>query len=157
MLKKTKSIGYAYPTSTNAGILGFAQTGCYHISETIYRDDGTAKTYLPHDAEGFSEPDHPDLIALYNETEAEHCRHFLAHGDHAALIALGICCHYCGGKGYNASSIGQTHYKTPCVHCEGLWFDPDLGDTGVTPPKPQQYDGVLQSALDSGRLIIIEG
>lgn len=90
IIRKTKSIAYSYPSSTNAETLGFGATGCYHMSETAYLIDDTAKTYLPHDAEGFDREDHPDLIALYNETEAEHCPHFLAHGSERVLEALGI-------------------------------------------------------------------
>ena len=75
-----KSIAYAFPTSTTAELLGFADTGCWFVSE--------GATSAPHDAIGFTEPDHPDLIALYHETDMPACRMFLRHGDDRALAAI---------------------------------------------------------------------
>ena len=77
--KILKSIAYAYPTSTNAEALGFADTGCYHISMTYIGVEGSDQciTFMPHDAEGFTDKNNPDLLALYNETDGECERKYL--------------------------------------------------------------------------------
>lgn len=67
-----KEIAYSYATSPNAETLGFGKTGCYHVSVTYIDIEGSGqcKTFMPHNAEGFASKDDPDLIALFNETEA---------------------------------------------------------------------------------------
>ena len=76
--KILKSISYSYPTSDNAEALGFADTGCYHISITYIGVEGSDQftTFMPHDAEGFTDKNDPDLLALYNETEGQCAREF---------------------------------------------------------------------------------
>jgi len=89
--ERTKAIGWAYPSSTNAKKLGFAN-GCWHINMTIWDIEGSGecRTYMPHDAEGFENPDDPDLIALFGEYEGTPDVDFLAYGNAAALAALGL-------------------------------------------------------------------
>lgn len=70
-MKKRKSIAYAYPTSIAATRLGFKDTGCYYVQEEIQDDDNGWKSYIPHNAEGFAEPDARDLISLFAETDGE--------------------------------------------------------------------------------------
>lgn len=85
-----KSIAYSFPTSINAGKLGFGKTGCWHISilETNIEGSGQCRTYLPHDAEGFSSPTDADLLSLYRETEGEIDPSFARYGNAAALALL---------------------------------------------------------------------
>jgi hypothetical protein len=66
-----KEIAYSFPTSTNAEILGFRDSGCWHVSITYANIEGSGqcKTFLPHDAEGFAEKDDPDLLAVFAEYE----------------------------------------------------------------------------------------
>tara|TARA_Y100000114_G_scaffold155937_1_gene181440 strand:+ start:2072 stop:2377 length:306 start_codon:yes stop_codon:yes gene_type:complete len=77
--KILKDIAYAYPTSEAAESLGFAETGCYYVEITYVGIEGSdqCKTFVPHNAEGFANMDHPDLIALYSETKGEPLREFL--------------------------------------------------------------------------------
>jgi hypothetical protein len=77
--KILKDIAFAFPTSENAETLGFADTGCYHIEITYIGVEGSDQcvTFMPHDAEGFSDRDDPDLLALYNETEGDSLREHL--------------------------------------------------------------------------------
>ncbi len=86
----TKSIVFAFPTSTNAEALGMSETGCWHISLTSSNIEGSGQACrrLPHDAEGFDAPDHPDLIALFLEYEGEPSASFLEHGNFDARRAL---------------------------------------------------------------------
>lgn len=86
----TKSIVYGFPASPNAAILGFAGTGCWHIELTIWHIERSdqCRTYLPHNAEGFESPDHPDLIAMYHETEGEMDWSFKTYGNADALAAI---------------------------------------------------------------------
>lgn len=76
--KTLKEISFAFPTSTNAETLGFAETGCYHISVTYIGVEGSNQcvTFMPHNAEGFTDKNNPDLLALYNETDGECAREF---------------------------------------------------------------------------------
>lgn len=85
-----KSIGWAFPTSINAKELGFYHSGCWHVSQTYINIEGSGQcnTFLPHDAEGFNEPDHPDLIALFNEYDGEIEPCFIAYGNQRALAAI---------------------------------------------------------------------
>lgn len=86
----TKSISYAYPSSTNAGVLGMSETGAWYISLTIsdIEGSGQCRTFMPHDAEGFLNPDDPDLAALFHETDGEICPYFKQYGHHRALAAV---------------------------------------------------------------------
>lgn len=92
MRKTYKSIAFSYPGSHNAEKLGFGKTGCWHIEITKLDIEGSGQcaTYMPHDAEGFSAPDDPDLIALYRETQGEHSLSFVRYGNKRALKALGL-------------------------------------------------------------------
>ena len=91
-MKTTKSISYAFPTSSNAKKLGFDKEGCWHISQTHYDIEGSGqcKTFMPHDAEGFESPNHPDLIALFHEYEGEPDRSFVEYGNEKALKSLNL-------------------------------------------------------------------
>lgn len=88
----TKSIAYAFPTSTMAKELGFDKTGCFYVQQTAHNIEGSgqAKTFAAHNAEGFAKPNDPDLVAFYHETEGKICPHFLRHGNTEALRAIGI-------------------------------------------------------------------
>jgi len=70
-MRITKEISYAFPTSINAGLLGFETEGCYHVAQTYIDIEGSGqcKTFLPHDATGFAKIDDPDLLALFAETD----------------------------------------------------------------------------------------
>lgn len=85
-----KSIAYSFPTSDNAKKLGFADSGCWHISIFITGIEGSdqCRTIMPHDAEGFAAPDDPDLIALFFETEGEIDPAFEKYGNSRALAAI---------------------------------------------------------------------
>ena len=76
--KILKEISFAFPTSTNAETLGFADTGCFHISMTYVGVEGSDQcvTFMPHNAEGFTDKNAPDLLALYNETDGQCAREF---------------------------------------------------------------------------------
>lgn len=89
-MKITKAIAYAFPSSHTAKSLGFARTGCYFVQQTYSNIEGSDQcaTFAPHDAEGFAEPNHPDLIALFHEYEGIPCPHFLMYGNDKALTAL---------------------------------------------------------------------
>jgi len=78
--KILKDIAYAYPTSENAEKLGFADTGCYYIEITYIGVEGSDQcvTFMPNDAEGFIDKNDADLLALYEETDGDSLREFLA-------------------------------------------------------------------------------
>lgn len=86
----TKAIAYAFPTSNNAKHLGFEKEGCYHVEITHINIEGSGQcqTFMPHNAEGFLQPDDKDLIAIFNETEGDICPHFLKYGNAKALDAI---------------------------------------------------------------------
>jgi len=88
----TKSICFSYPTSANAKELGMYESGCWHVSQIIHNIEGSgqANTYLPQGCEGFDDPAHPDLIALFNEYEGEPSQAFLLYGNPRALAALNL-------------------------------------------------------------------
>lgn len=46
MGKLRKAIAYAYASSTHAKELGFAMSGCYYVSRSVLREDGTWKPAL---------------------------------------------------------------------------------------------------------------
>lgn len=88
-MKTRKAIAYAYPTSPAAEHLGMGRVGCFYLSVSVLRDDGNWSYYKPaHNAEGYSEPDHPDLVASYTETDGEICPYFATHGNDKALSAI---------------------------------------------------------------------
>lgn len=93
--KVFKSIVWAFPTSHNAEHLGFGKEGCWHISLTAVNTEGrmTSNTYMPHDAEGFAEPDDADLIALFHEYKGDICPLFKQYGNNKALAAIGKFMH----------------------------------------------------------------
>lgn len=72
-MKIIKSITFAFPSSTNAGILGFSKTGCFHIEVTYINieNSGQCKTFMPHNAEGFESKSDVDLLTQFAETEGE--------------------------------------------------------------------------------------
>ena len=72
-MKIRKEITYSYPTSPNAKELGFYKTGCFNISVTYLDIEGSGqcRTFVPHNAEGFTQKDDPALLALFAETEGE--------------------------------------------------------------------------------------
>lgn len=88
--KITKAIAYAYATSTAATELGFADTGCYYVQQTLWGVEGSdqIRTARPHDAEGFRDPADPDLIAYYFETAGAPDSAFLRYGNRKALDAI---------------------------------------------------------------------
>lgn len=89
-MKTYKSIAYAYPTSTNAEKLDCAKTGCWHISKRHFDIEGSGQNsapFLPHNAEGFDTPDHPDLVAILAAEDGEIDPLFLQHGNPNALNA----------------------------------------------------------------------
>lgn len=67
---KYKAIGYAYPYSTNAEDLGFGDSGCFYVKQTAVIEDGSFKSFIAHNCEGFEQVT-DDLIALYHEYEGE--------------------------------------------------------------------------------------
>lgn len=89
-MRTTKAITFAHPTSPNADRLGFGDTGCWHVSQTYWNIEGSdqCNTFVPHDAEGFLSPDHPDLISVFKEYDGDVCRHFQTYGNEQALAAL---------------------------------------------------------------------
>lgn len=68
-----KFIGYSFPTSSNADLLGFRETGCWHVGLHLINIEGSDQcmTVLPPFCEGFADRNDPDLWALYEETEGE--------------------------------------------------------------------------------------
>ena len=89
-MKITKSIGFSYPTSSNAIALGFEGFGCWHISVTCHDIEGSgqSRTFTPHNAEGFDRPDNLDLIAMFLETDGKTCEAFKTYGNPKALEAI---------------------------------------------------------------------
>ncbi len=88
-MKTRKSINYAYPSSPHAVTLGHAGTGCHYVAVSVFREGASWSPSEPaHNAEGFTNPTDPDLLALYAETDGEPCPYFLRHGNSATLRAL---------------------------------------------------------------------
>ncbi len=89
-MKTTKSIAYAYPTSSMAKALGHTKTGCWYVQVTYHDIEGSGQsiTFAPYNAEGFSAPDDKDLIAIFKETEGTVCPYFLKYGNTDALKAM---------------------------------------------------------------------
>lgn len=85
-----KAIAYAYPTSPAADFYGH-KDGCWYVSTSAQRQDGSwSPNHMLEQGEGFGQPDHPDLIALYRETDGEMCPYFKSHGNAKALAAIAI-------------------------------------------------------------------
>jgi hypothetical protein len=82
-----KSIAYAYPTSIAASELGYYKDGCYFVQIRNHHD-GEITTTIEHNCEGYKNPDDPDLISFFNETEGTICPYFAEHGNASALKAL---------------------------------------------------------------------
>lgn len=73
-----KAIAYAYPTSAHAKELGCYQTGCYYVSQSILREDGTwSPPYIAQGHDAFQDRNDPDLLALFDETDGEPCPHWI--------------------------------------------------------------------------------
>ena len=72
-MKIYKQIAFAYPTSDYAEELGFYKTGCYFIEKTYHNieNSGQSNSFIPHNAEGFTDKHDPDLIALLAEYEGD--------------------------------------------------------------------------------------
>jgi len=75
-MKTRKEIAYAYPTSPNAELLGCGRKGCFYVALSRLGDDGA---WLPSNpvlkARGFDSATHPDLLAIYAETEGDAWRY----------------------------------------------------------------------------------
>jgi hypothetical protein len=91
-MKTTKAIQWAFPASPNAVLLGFPNTGCWHVIQTHTNIEGSGqcRTFTPHDAEGFAAADDPDLIAVFREYNGAVDQAFLNYGNKDALAALGL-------------------------------------------------------------------
>ena len=75
-MKTRKEIAYAYPTSPSAEKLGCGRKGCFYVAQSVLREDGTwSPSVAAHNAEGFDSATHPDLLAIYAETEGEPWRY----------------------------------------------------------------------------------
>ncbi len=78
-MKLRKAIAYAYATSNHARELGCAATGCYYVSQSILREDGTwSPPYIAQGHDAFQDRNDAALLALFNETDGEPCPHWLA-------------------------------------------------------------------------------
>ncbi len=88
LMKIYKAITFAYPTSPTAVDLGMSETGCWYVQQTLISNE-QCHTGAIHNAEGFTSPDHPDLIAFYHETKGEMDNSFRMYGNAAALRAVG--------------------------------------------------------------------
>ena len=63
-----KEIAWAYASSPNAVELGFADSGCYHISVTSVAIEGAIpKTDMPRGANGYERKDDPRLVKEFKE------------------------------------------------------------------------------------------
>ncbi len=86
LVKLRKAIAYAYPTSSRARDLGCGTTGCYYVSHSILREDGTwSPDYVAqgcHDS--FQDRNDPDLLALFEEADGDPCPYWLAAEGHRA-------------------------------------------------------------------------
>ncbi len=78
-MKLRKAIAYAYPTSKHAAALYHTITGCYYVSQSILREDGTwSPPYIAQGHDGFLDRNDPALLALFDETDGDICPYFLA-------------------------------------------------------------------------------
>ncbi len=71
-MKTRKEIAYAYPTSPSAEKLGCGRRGCFYVALSRLGKDGAWLPSKPApDARGYDSATHPDLLAIYAETEGE--------------------------------------------------------------------------------------
>jgi hypothetical protein len=74
LMKLRKAIAYAYATSSRAEELGCEKTGCYYVSQSVLREDGTwSPPYIAQSHSAFQNRNDPDLLALFEETIGEPC------------------------------------------------------------------------------------
>ena len=72
-MKIRKEIAYSYPTSPNASRLGFAKSGCFHVSVCrLFMVDGLWDSETLDPAKGYASKNDPALIAEYDATLGEH-------------------------------------------------------------------------------------
>lgn len=90
MTKTYKAISYAFPTSTNAELLGFGETGCWHLEQCLIDIEGSGQcaTRVPHNAEGFVDRLDKDLIAMFHELDGVIDPSFERNGDESILEAI---------------------------------------------------------------------
>jgi len=76
--KVLKDICFAFPSSTNAKILGFEDVGCWHLSIIYIGIEGSdqCETFMPHNAEGFTDRNDPDLMAMFEEADGQCAREY---------------------------------------------------------------------------------
>lgn len=73
-MKLRKAIAYAYPSSPHAVELGHGKTGCYYVSQSVLREDGTwSPPYIAQGHDAFTDRNDPDLLQLFAETGGEQC------------------------------------------------------------------------------------
>ena len=91
-MRVTKSIAWAFPTSTMSERMGMAKTGCFYVQQTFLNIErsGQCRTVAAHNAEGFLSPTDPDLLSFFHETEGEIDKSFAEYGNDEARKALGI-------------------------------------------------------------------
>ncbi len=78
-MKLRKAVAYAYPSSPHAVELGHAKTGCWYVSQSVLREDGTwSPPYIAQGHDAFTDRADPDLQALFDQTDGEPCPHWLA-------------------------------------------------------------------------------
>lgn len=79
-MKLRKAIAYAYPTSPHAKELGHYQTGCYYVTQSILREDGTwSPPHIAQGGEGYIDRNDGDLASFFAETDGEQCPYGNAH------------------------------------------------------------------------------
>lgn len=79
-MKLRKAIAYAYATSNHAKELGHSQTGCYYVTQSILREDGTwSPPYIAQGCEGYHDRNDVDLNTFFAETDGEQCPYGNAH------------------------------------------------------------------------------
>jgi hypothetical protein len=91
-MRVTKSIAWAFPTSTMAERMGMAETGCFYVQQTFLniQQSGQCRTVAAHNGEGYLSPTDPDLLSFFRETVGTICPHFKKYGNQEAKEALGI-------------------------------------------------------------------
>lgn len=78
-MKLRKAIAYAYASSTHAAELGHAKTGCYYVSQSLLREDGSwSPPYIAQGHDAFKSSGDIDLHKLFEETDGEVCPHYAA-------------------------------------------------------------------------------
>lgn len=73
-MKIRKEITYSYPTSPNATRLGFAKSGCFHVSvcRLFIDNDGLWDSETLDPVKGYASKNDPALLAEYDATHGEH-------------------------------------------------------------------------------------